>query len=72
MFAGAARAALLRQKVFPFIAKVTIEDLLVLKELIEAEEVTPVIDRTYALAETSDALGYLETQQVRGKLVVTV
>lgn len=72
MAAGAARLMFLRQKVFPFIAKVAIDDLLVLKALIETGKVTPVIDRTYALAETADALSYLESQQVSGKLIVTI
>jgi NADPH:quinone reductase-like Zn-dependent oxidoreductase len=34
---------------------------MVLKELIEAGKVRPVIDRTYPLSETADALRYLET-----------
>ena len=46
--------------------------LVVLKELIEAETVTPVIDRTFGLSEIPAAIRYLETGQARGKLVVTV
>ena len=48
------------------------EDLELLKELIEARKVTPVIDRTYVLAEASDAIRYLEQGHARGKVVVTV
>jgi NADPH:quinone reductase-like Zn-dependent oxidoreductase len=48
------------------------ENLEVLKELIEAGKVTPVIDRTYPLEETPEALRYLETEQARGKVVITV
>jgi NADPH:quinone reductase-like Zn-dependent oxidoreductase len=48
------------------------EDLLFLKELIEAGEVTPVIDRCYPLSEVPDALRYLETMRARGKVVITV
>jgi NADPH:quinone reductase-like Zn-dependent oxidoreductase len=46
--------------------------LIVLKELIEAGTITPVIDRTFPLSEVPDAIRYLETGQARGKLVVTV
>jgi hypothetical protein len=31
-----------------------------------------VLDRTYALAETADAIRHLETGHARGKIVVTV
>jgi len=41
-------------------------------ELIAAGALTPIIDRTYPLAETADAMRYLETGHVRGKVVVTV
>jgi NADPH:quinone reductase-like Zn-dependent oxidoreductase len=46
--------------------------LVVLKELIEAGKVTPVIDRTYPLSESADAIRYLETGRARGKVVISV
>ena len=46
--------------------------LAVLKELIEARKITPVIDRTFPLSEVPEAIRYLETGQVRGKVVITV
>ena len=46
--------------------------LVVLKELIDAGKLTPFIDRTFPLSETSEAIRYLETGQARGKIVVTV
>ncbi|MGH2636770.1 MAG: NAD(P)-dependent alcohol dehydrogenase [Actinomycetota bacterium] len=46
--------------------------LVVLKELIEAGKVTPVIDRTFPLSEVPDAMRYLESGQARGKVVITV
>ena len=32
----------------------------------------PVIDRTYPLSETADAIRYLEKGNARGKVVITV
>jgi hypothetical protein len=39
---------------------------------IEAGDLTPVIDRTYPLADTAAGLRYLEEGHARGKVVVTV
>ena len=50
----------------------TPQDLATLKELIETGKVTPVIDRTYSLSETPDAIRYLEDGHARGKVVITV
>jgi NADPH:quinone reductase-like Zn-dependent oxidoreductase len=60
------------QKLGTFINKENHEDMLVLKELIEDGKVTPVIDRTYPLAEVPEALRYLEEGHARGKVVITV
>jgi NADPH:quinone reductase-like Zn-dependent oxidoreductase len=46
--------------------------LVVLKELIEAGSVTPVIDKTFTLSQVPEAIRYLESGRARGKLVVTV
>ena len=51
---------------------VTRDDLLFIKELIEAGTVTPVIDRRYPLSEVPDAIRYLETMRARGKVVITM
>jgi NADPH:quinone reductase-like Zn-dependent oxidoreductase len=47
-------------------------DLIVLKSLIEAGGVTPVIGRTYALSEVPDAIRDLEQRRTQGKLVVGI
>ena len=60
------------QKLGSFLAKENKEDLQFLKELIEAGDVTPVIDRTYVLSETPEAIRYLEEGHARGKVVITV
>ena len=60
------------QKLGTFISKENHEDMLVLKELIEAGKVTPVIDRTYPLTEAPQAIRYVQEGHARGKVVITV
>ena len=60
------------QSLLPFLATRTKENLVVLKELAEAGKVTPVIDRTYELSETPEAIRYLEDEHAQGKIVITV
>ena len=60
------------QKMASFTVKPNREDLHYLKELIEAGKLTPVIDRTYSLSETPEAIRYLENGHARGKVVITV
>ena len=60
------------QRLLPFLTKWSRQDLHVLKDLIEAGNVTPVIDRTYPLSEASEAMRYLEAGHARGKIVITV
>jgi NADPH:quinone reductase-like Zn-dependent oxidoreductase len=60
------------QRLAPFEAKRSREDLQALRELIEAGKVSPVIDRTYPLSDLPDAMRYLEEGHARGKVVVTV
>ena len=60
------------QKLGTMIAKPNGEDLVVLKEFIEAGKVTPVIDMTYPLSEVPEAIRHLEQGHARGKVVITV
>ena len=48
------------------------EDLVFVKELIEAGKVVPVIDRRYPLSKVAEALQYLEEGNQKGKIVITV
>ena len=48
------------------------EDLDALRELIEAGQVIPAIDRTYPLSETAAAIAYVQGGHARGKVVITV
>ena len=59
-------------RLVPVIGTPNSGDLYVLKGLIEAGQVTPVIDRMYPLCEVPEAIRYLETRHARGKVVITV
>jgi NADPH:quinone reductase-like Zn-dependent oxidoreductase len=48
------------------------DDVVLLKELIEAGKISPVIDRRYPLADVPEALRYLQEGRARGKVVMTV
>src|SRR6266540_1640762 len=61
-----------RQRLRPFVAKQKREDLLTLTGLIEDGKLTPVLDRTYPLADTAEGLRRVEQGHARGKVVVTV
>jgi NADPH:quinone reductase-like Zn-dependent oxidoreductase len=60
------------QKLGTFINKENHEDMIILKELIESRKVTPVIDKTYPLAEVPEAIRYLQEGHARGKVVITM
>jgi NADPH:quinone reductase-like Zn-dependent oxidoreductase len=66
-------AALLgsRKAVF-FVAKFNQPDLEVLRELLEAGKVKPVVDRRYPLSEIADAFRYLGEGHAQGKVVISV
>jgi NADPH:quinone reductase-like Zn-dependent oxidoreductase len=53
-------------------AKRSQKDLVIIKELLEAGKVVPVIDRRYPLSEAAEALRYLGAGHARGKVVITV
>ncbi len=53
-------------------AKERVEDLEAIGRLIESGAVTPVIDRTYPLAEAPEAIRYLAAGHAAGKVVITI
>ena len=55
-----------------FLAHQNRDDLAVLRQLLDAGKVTPVIDRAYRLNQVAEAVRYLETGHARGKVVITV
>ncbi|MBK9053910.1 MAG: NAD(P)-dependent alcohol dehydrogenase [Chloroflexi bacterium] len=61
-----------RQRLVFYMAPTRKEDLVFLKELIEADKITPVIDRCYSLAEVPEAIGYLGEGHAQGKVVIAV
>ena len=48
------------------------ESMEVLKGLLESGDLRPVVDRTYPLSGVAEAIGYLQTGESAGKIVVTV
>ena len=52
--------------------KINQKDLVVMKELLEAGKVVPVIDKRYPLSETAEAFRYLGEGHAKGKIVITM
>jgi NADPH:quinone reductase-like Zn-dependent oxidoreductase len=71
ILAGLVAKPLGRREVKRFVRKVTRPDLLELAALVEDGSLTPVVDRTYPLAETPAAMAHLRRRHSRGKVVVT-
>ena len=61
-----------RGKLVTFVARVNVGDLNVIREMIEAGAVTPVIDRSYTLEETAEAVRYVAAGHTRGKVVIAI
>lgn len=61
-----------RGKLVTFVARANADDLNVIREMIEAGAVTPVIDRTYKLEETADAVRYVAAGHTRGKVIIAI
>lgn len=60
------------QKLTTFVSSENSDDIIALKELVEAGKVTPAIDRSFALPDAAAAIRYLEEGRVRGKVVITI
>ncbi len=60
------------QELGMLLASINKDDLTVMKELMEAGKVTPVIDRSYALRDVPEAIRYLENGHARGKVIITL
>jgi NADPH:quinone reductase-like Zn-dependent oxidoreductase len=71
-FATVFKSKFTSQKFVTYIAKLTKDDLNVLRDLMQAGKVSPVVDRTYKLEQTQDAVRYMEEGHARGKVVIVV
>ena len=60
------------QRLAMFVNKERHEDLDAVRQLIEAGQVTPAVDRAYPLAEVPDAMRHLEAGQARGKIAISI
>jgi NADPH:quinone reductase-like Zn-dependent oxidoreductase len=60
------------QRLRSFFSKPRRADLMVLQELLEAGKITPVIDRTFPLSETPEAIRHVGEKSTQGKTVITV
>ncbi len=61
-----------RQRMRVFVVKHAREDLAVLKTLVEAGKVAPVLDRRYTLSDVPEALRYQGEGHAQGKIVIAV
>ena len=71
-FWNAFRSNFSKEKFVFYIAKLTKGDFGLLRDLMQSGKVSPVIDRTYKLEQTADAVRYLEEGHARGKVVVVI
>lgn len=60
------------ESLVPLMSGESAENLAALTELIEAGQLTPVIDRTWPLAEVPDAIRHIEGGHARGKSVISI
>lgn len=72
VFKAALLSLFMRQQGSLFVAQPNEGDLVILRDLIESGKITPVIDRTYLLGDTPEALWYMEKGHARGKVIITI
>lgn len=71
-FNAFATSLFVQQQDRPFLSMPNKEDLATLKQLVEAGKITPVIDRTYPLSESAEAIGHVGEGHAQGKTIITV
>jgi NADPH:quinone reductase-like Zn-dependent oxidoreductase len=60
------------QRMISLLATPSAADLELLRGLLEARKITPVIDRSYSLSEVPEALQFLAEGRAKGKVVITI
>lgn len=60
------------QNLVMFLTRPSKEDLIIMREIMKAGKVTPIIDKRYRLNEVPEAIRYLEEGHPRGKVVITL
>jgi NADPH:quinone reductase-like Zn-dependent oxidoreductase len=60
------------QKIYVLSLEQNQNDLILIKEFLEAEKIMPVIDECYPLSKTSEAFWYFEKVHPKGKVVINV
>jgi NADPH:quinone reductase-like Zn-dependent oxidoreductase len=60
------------QRLRPFLSSVSRDDLVVLRDMVEAGKLRPVIDRTFAYEQIPEAIRYVESGASHGKVVITI
>jgi NADPH:quinone reductase-like Zn-dependent oxidoreductase len=69
---GPALSLIGKQKFISFMTKRQKGDLDVFADLMERGTITPVIDRTFRLTESAEALAYVDAKHARGKVVISI
>lgn len=70
--AALALSPLVSQRLVPLFSTPSAADLANLAELVTAGKLTPVLDRTFALPETPDAIRHVGAGHTRGKIIITI
>ncbi len=55
-----------------YLTNVNHEDLVVLKEFIDAGKLKPIIDKTYPLSDAPEAFQHMQENHAQGKIVLTM
>ena len=72
LFAMVAVNGFVRQRLRPLMPAQNRAELLAVTELIDAGTLTPVLGRTYPLADTAEGLRQVEAGHARGKVIITM